>query len=132
MSKSTFAIGGVHPHDNKLARDCRIEILSPAPTMYISVAQHLGAPALPVVAVGDKVKVGQVIAGPGGFVSAYVHSPVSGTVKSVGPRADLAGRPVTHIEIAVEGDEWLEGIDTTDTLVTEIPADKETILEKIH
>ena len=64
MSKTTFAIGGVHPHDNKLARDCRTEVLPPAPTMYISVAQHLGAPALPVVEVGDKVKVGQVIAGP--------------------------------------------------------------------
>ena len=104
MSKTTFAIGGVHPHDNKLARDCRTEVLPPAPTMYVSVAQHLGAPALPVVEVGDKVKVGQVIAGPGGFISAYVHSPVSGTVKSIGPRADLAGRRVTHIEIAVEGD----------------------------
>ena len=100
--------------------------------MYISVAQHLGAPALPVVEVGDKVKVGQVIAGPGGFVSAYVHSPVSGTVKSIGPRADLAGRPVTHIEIAVEGDEWMEGIDLSDNLVTEIPTDNQAIIEKIH
>ena len=100
MSKQSFAIGGVHPHDNKLARDCQTQVLPPAPTMYVSVAQHLGAPALPVVAVGDKVKVGQVLAGPGGFVSAYVHSPVSGTVKSIGPRPDLAGRPVTHIEIA--------------------------------
>ena len=132
MSKSTFAIGGVHPHDNKLARDCRTEVLPPAPTMYVSVAQHLGAPALPVVEVGDKVKVGQVLAGPGGFVSAYVHSPVSGTVKSIGPRPDLAGRPVTHIEIAVEGDEWLESIDTTDTLITEIPADNKAIIEKIR
>ena len=132
MSKSTFAIGGVHPHDNKLARDCRTEVLPPAPTMYVSVAQHLGAPALPVVEVGDKVKVGQVIAGPGGFVSTYVHAPVSGTVKSIGPRADLAGRPVTHIEIAVEGDEWMEGIDLSDNLVTEIPTDNQAIIEKIH
>ena len=132
MSKQSFAIGGVHPHDNKLARDCRTEVLPPAPTMYISVAQHLGAPALPVVEVGDKVKVGQVIAGPGGFVSAYVHSPVSGTVKSIGPRADLAGRPVTHIEIAVEGDEWMEDIDTTDRLITDIPVDNAAIIEQIH
>ena len=132
MSKRSFAIGGVHPHDNKMTRDCRIEVLPPAPGMFISVAQHLGAPAVPVVAVGDKVKVGQVIAEPGGFVSAYVHASVSGTVKSIGPRADLAGRPVTHIEIAVEGDEWLEGIDTTDTLVTEIPADNKAILDRIR
>ena len=39
MSKSTFAIGGVHPHDNKLARDCRTEVLPPAPTMYVSVSR---------------------------------------------------------------------------------------------
>ena len=58
MSKQSFAIGGVHPHDNKLARDSRTVVLPPAPTMYVSVAQHLGAPALPVVQVGDKVKVG--------------------------------------------------------------------------
>ncbi|MBQ3765931.1 MAG: electron transport complex subunit RsxC [Bacteroidales bacterium] len=132
MSKRSFAIGGVHPHDNKIARDCRIEALPLPPTVYLSVAQHIGAPSVPVVAPGDKVKVGQVIAEPGGFVSAYIHSSVSGTVKSVGPRADLAGRPVTHIEIAVEGDEWLEGIDTTDTLVTEIPADNKAIIEKVR
>ncbi len=132
MSKNTFAIGGVHPHDNKIARDCRIEVLPPAPSMFLSVAQHIGAPSVPVVAVGDKVKVGQVIAEPGGFVSAFIHSSVSGTVKSIGPRADLSGRPVTHIEIAVEGDEWLESIDTTDTLITEIPADNKAIIEKIR
>ena len=132
MSKNTFAIGGVHPHDNKIARNCPIEVLPPAPSMFLSVAQHIGAPSVPVVAVGDKVKVGQVIAEPGGFVSAFIHSSVSGTVKSIGPRADLAGRPVTHIEIAVEGDEWLESIDTTDTLITEIPADNKAIIEKIR
>ena len=132
MSKRTFAIGGVHPNDSKMARDCRIEVLPNAPSVFISVAQHIGAPSLPVVEVGDKVKVGQVIAGPGGFVSTYIHSSVSGTVKSIGPRPDLAGRTVQHIEIAVEGDEWLEGIDTSDTLVTEIPTDNALILEKIH
>ena len=102
MSMNTFAIGGVHPHDNTIARDCRIEVLPPAPSMFLSVAQHIGAPSVPVVAVGDKVKVGQVIAEPGGFVSAFIHSSVSGTVKSIGPRADLSGRPVTHIEIRSE------------------------------
>ena len=131
MRKLTFSIGGVHPDDAKISKDCKIEVLPLPQTVYVSVAQHLGAPAVPVVAVGDKVKVGQVIAEPGGFISAFVHSPVSGTVKSIAPRADLAGKPVTHIEIAVEGDEWAEGIDLTDTLVTEIPTDKAATLEKI-
>ena len=123
-------MGGVHPHDSKISRECAIQPLPLAPVVYISVAQHIGAPSVPVVAVGDKVKVGQVIAEPGGFVSAFIHSSVSGTVKSIGPRADLAGRPSTHIEIEVEGDEWLEGIDTSDKLITELPEDNKATIER--
>ena len=131
MSKLTFSIGGIHPNDNKISRDCKIEVLPLPKAMYVSMAQHLGAPAKPVVAVGDSVKTGQVIAEPGGFISAFVHSPASGTVKSIAPRKDLAGNNVMHIEIAVEGDEWAEGIDLSDTLVTEIPEDRNAMLEKI-
>ena len=131
MSKLTFSIGGIHPNDNKISRDCKIEVLPLPKTVYVSMAQHLGAPAKPVVAVGDSVKTGQVIAEPGGFISAFVHSPASGTVKSIAPRKDLAGNNVMHIEIAVEGDEWAEGIDLSDTLVTEIPEDRNAMLEKI-
>ena len=129
--KKTFSIGGVHPADKKISAGCRIEVLPTPQTVYISMAQHLGAPATPVVAAGDKVKAGQVIGEPAGFISAYVHSSVSGTVKSVGPRPDLAGNKVTHVEIEVEGDEWAEGIDLTDTLVTEIPSDNKTIIDRI-
>ena len=131
MSKITFRIGGVHPDDAKLSRDCAVEVLPVPGTVYVSMAQHLGAPAKPLVAPGDKVKTGQVIGEPAGFISAFVHSPVSGTVKSVGPRADLAGRPVVHVEIEVEGDEWADGIDLSGDLVTDIPEDRQTILDKI-
>lgn len=131
MSKLTFSIGGVHPDDSKFSRECAIEMLPVPPTVYVSMAQHLGAPAKPVVAVGDFVKTGQVIAEPGGFISAYVHSPVSGTVKSIAPRKDLAGNPVMHIEIGVEGDVWADGIDLSDTIVSEIPSDRAAILDKI-
>ena len=131
MSKLTFSIGGIHPNDNKISRNCKIEVLPLPKTMYVSMAQHLGAPAKPLVAVGDSVKTGQVIAEPGGFISAFVHSPASGTVKSIAPRKDLAGNNVMHIEIAVEGDEWAEGIDLSDTLVTEIPEDRNAMLERI-
>ena len=127
----TFSIGGIHPSDKKISKDCRIEVLPLPSKVFISVAQHLGAPATPVVKAGDQVKVGQVIAEPAGFISAYVHSSVSGTVKSVGPRKDLAGNYMTHIEIDVEGDEWAEGIDLSEELVTEIPEDNKAILEKI-
>lgn len=132
MRKLTFSKGGVHPDDSKFSRECRIEVLPLPETVYVSMAQHLGAPAKPVVNVGDFVKVGQVIAEPGGFISAFVHSPVSGTVKSIGPRKDIAGNDMTHIEIAVEGDVWADGIDLSDTLVTTIPDDREAILKKIQ
>ena len=130
--KKTFRIGGVHPDDNKISRNCEIEVLPLPQTVYISMAQHLGAPAKPIVAVGDKVKAGQPIAEPGGFISAWVHSSVSGTVKSIAPRKDISGNYMTHIEIAIEGDEWAEGIDLSDTLVTDIPSDRAAVLAKIQ
>ena len=131
MGKLTFSIGGIHPADSKIARERKIEVLPLPDKVYVSIFQHLGAMAKPVVAVGDKVKAGQIIAEPGGFISAYIHSPVSGTVKSIGPRKDLAGFNQMHIEIAVEGDEWAEGIDLSTDLVTEIPEDRDFILDRV-
>ncbi len=131
MAKTTFRIGGVHPDDAKVSRGCAIEVLPLPQTVYISMAQHLGAPAKPVVAVGDSVKAGQLIAEAGGFISANVHSSVSGKVKSIAPRKDIAGNNVLHVEITVEGDDWAEGIDLSDTLVTEIPGDRAAILDRI-
>ena len=131
MGKLTFSMGGVHPNDSKYARECAIEELPLPQTVYVSMAQHLGAPAKPLVAPGDKVLVGQVIAEPGGFISAFVHSPVSGTVKAIAPRQDLAGNFMMHVEIAVEGDEWDPAIDRSQDLVTAIPDDKAAILDKI-
>lgn len=129
--KKTFSMGGVHPNDSKISSACRIETLPVPKTVYISMAQHLGAPATPVVAVGDSVKIGQVIGEPAGFISAFVHSSVAGTVKSIAPRKDLAGNFATHIEIEVAEDEWADGIDTSNTLITEIPEDIKATLDKI-
>lgn len=131
MGKITFKIGGTHPDDSKFAREHAIEELPLPNTVYVSMAQHLGAPAKPTVAVGDFVKVGQVIAEPGGFISAFVHSPVSGTVKAIGPRKDIAGNNVTHVEIAVDGDVWDESVDLSKTLVTAIPEDRQFILDRV-
>lgn len=132
MARRTFSIGGVHPNDAKISSSCAIEVLPVPPTVFISLSQHIGAPAKPIVAVGDKVKVGQPVAEPGGFVSAYIHSSVSGTVKSVKPGQDLSGNPSTFIEIQVEGDEWMEGIDRSETLVTSIPEDGKSIIDKVR
>ncbi len=131
MKKLTFKMGGVHPADHKIASEAAIETLAPAPKVAISMAQHLGAPATPVVAKGDTVKVGQVIGEPAGFVSGFVHSSVSGTVTAVQPMPDLAGNPVMHVCIDVEGDEFVEGIDTSDTFVSDIKGTPEEWLAKI-
>ena len=133
MSKMTFHIGGIHPDDAKLSRACAIEVLPLPPVVYVSMAQHLGAPAMPCVVAGDRVKVGTVIGEPAGFISAFVHSPVSGKVKAVAPRKDFAGNNVMHVEIEVdpEREEWEDGIDLSDTLVTEIPTDRAAVLDKI-
>ncbi|MBQ6821029.1 MAG: electron transport complex subunit RsxC [Bacteroidales bacterium] len=131
MAKLTFSIGGIHPADSKLARDCKIETLPLPEKVYVSMFQHLGAQAKPIVAVGDSVKAGQIIAEPGGFISAYVHSPVSGVVRSIAPCPDLAGFNCMHVEIEVQGDEWAEGIDLSPELVTAIPEDRDFILDRI-
>lgn len=124
-------MGGVHPADKKISQNAQIEKLPVPKMVYISMIQHLGAPAVPCVAPGDKVKVGQVIGTPTGFVSAPVHSSVSGTVKSVGMINDLSKRPVNTVVIEVEGDEWLETIDRTDTINRDIVLDQKQIIERI-
>ena len=124
-------MGGVHPADKKISKDAAIEKLPIPKTVYISMGQHLGAPAEPCVAPGDKVKVGQLIANATGFVSAPVHSSVSGTVKSIEMVKDLAGKPGKAVVIDVEGDEWVETIDRSETVVKEITLDKKQIVERI-
>lgn len=128
---NTFKIGGVHPADNKISADAIIEKLPVPKVVYISMGQHLGAPAEPCVNVGDKVKVGQLIANATGFVSAPVHSSVSGTVKSIEFVKDLAGKPSKTVVIDVEGDDWVDTIDRSDAVVSEIKLDKKQIIEKI-
>lgn len=132
MANRTFSMGGIHPHDSKISKDCQVEQFPLPEVVYIPLAQHIGAPSKALVAVGDKVKVGQPIAEPFGFVSSFIHSSVSGTVKSIGTRKDISGREQQCIEIKVEGDEWLEGIDRSEDLVTEIPDDPKTVLDKIR
>ena len=127
----TFKIGGVHPEANKLSAAKAIVGAQLPKTAVIPLAQHIGAPANAVVQKGDKVKVGQLIGEANGFVSANIHSSVSGTVSKVDLAVDVAGFKKPAVYIDVEGDEWLETIDRTDTLVTEIKDDAKTIIGKI-
>ncbi len=119
----TFKPGGVHPPENKLSADKKIQELPVPKTVFIPVAQHIGAPSTPTVKRGDMVKVGQVIAKSSSFVSTNIHSSVSGKVKKVDFSADSSGYPKQGIFIDVDGDEWEEGIDRTEDLVTDMGLD---------
>lgn len=128
----TFKIGGVHPAENKFSAQKAIEELALPKSVFIPVAQHIGAPAEAIVKKGDKVKVGQLIAKSSGFVSANIHSSVSGIVKKVDAGPDTSGYPKTGIYIDVEDDTWEEQIDRSNELKTEINLDSAAILAKIQ
>ncbi len=128
----TFKLGGIHPPENKFSAGQAIRNAELPKVVSIPVAQHIGTPSIPVVAKGDKVMVGQLIAKSGGFVSANIHSPVSGTVAKLDKIPDSMGYPKQAIIINVEGDEWLETIDRSETLVRECDLDGAAIVQKIN
>ena len=79
----TFRIGGIHPPENKLSAGKKITALAAPKQVIIPLSQHIGAPAQAVVKKGDLVKVGTLVAKAGGFVSANIHSSVSGKVNKI-------------------------------------------------
>ena len=116
MKMKTFKIGGIHPEENKLTAEVATQV-APLPAQAVfPLSQHIGAPAKPVVAKGDKVKVGTLIAEAGGFVSAPIYSSVSGTVLKIDTAIDATGYRKPVIVITTEGDEWEESIDRSDKL----------------
>ena len=101
MAQAFF--GGVHPNDMKAATNEKaIEQLEAPAEVVIPMSMHIGAPCKPIVAVGDKVTIGQKIGEPGGFVSAPIHASVSGTVKAVEPRPFSMGG--TMMSVVIEND----------------------------
>lgn len=118
MKLKTFRIGGVHPEENKLTSEIETKVAELPKQAIFPLGQHIGAPAKPVVARGDKVKVGTLIAEAGGYVSAPVYSSVSGTVFKIDSSVDATGYRKPVIIINVEGDEWEESIDRSSKLET--------------
>lgn len=83
LDNHTFS-GGVHVPENKqLTENKPIEVSKEPSIVYISLHQHIGAPCEPIVSVGDRIKVGQRVGQSEAFVSAPVHSSVSGIVKGI-------------------------------------------------
>ena len=106
MSILTFK-GGVHPYDGKeLSKNVAVRKVLPKGEVVIPVAQHIGAPAKPVVEVGQRVLKGQLIAEAAGFISANIHSSVSGTVKKIEQRIVPNGSKA--LSIVIENDEQYE------------------------
>lgn len=116
MRLHTFKIGGIHPEENKITVEMPTQAAELPKQAFFSLTQHIGAPAKAVVRRGDKVKVGTLLAEAGGFVSAPVHSSVSGTVVKIDSDFDATGYRKPVIIINVEGDEWEETIDRSDKL----------------
>lgn len=104
--------GGIHPAERKeLSNRTPIQ---PAPLpkrLTLPLNQHIGAPAEPVVVVGERVRKGQLIAAANGFVSVPVHAPTSGTVSFIGPQPypHVSGMLAPAIVIDSDGlEEWIE------------------------
>ncbi len=129
---NTFRIGGVHPHDNKIYSAHQPITDCPLPAKaVIPLVQHIGAPAQPVVEKGQKVKVGELIAKAGGFVSANIHAPFSGTITKIDATTDAWGLRMPAIFMDVEGDEWLETIDRTNAIKRDCPLEPKEIIDKV-
>lgn len=108
MAKLTFK-GGIHPYDGKdLTKDKKIIDLLPSAELVYPLSQHIGAPASPIVNVGDRVLVGQKIAEANGFVSSPIYSSVSGTVTAIEQRRVVTGDMSMSIVVAND-DTYEEG-----------------------
>ncbi len=128
----TFTIGGVHPPENKLSKDAAIVALEIPKSVSIPISQHLGVPAVPVVEKGAKVKTGQLIAKGEAFISANIHSSVSGTVSKIEEVIDTSGYRRKAVIIDVEGDEWEADIDRSTNLKKECNLSPEEIIKKVN
>lgn len=123
--------GGIHPPENKLQSTARgIKKATLPNELVLPIHQHIGAPSAPVVAVGDTVLKGQMIAEPHGYVSAPLHAPTSGTVTAIEDRVVPHASGLTELCIVIRPDRqetWIEhqslcaelGLDDSDDIAPE-------------
>lgn len=108
MSSLLTFKGGIHPPDKKeLAKDTPVRPAKIPQRVVIPLSQHVGAPCKPVVSINQEVKKGELVGEAGGFVSAPVHSSVSGKVIAIGEFPNAMGRMITSVVIENNGkEEW--------------------------
>ena len=117
MKASATFSGGVHPAGNKELTSHKHTVSAAIPKrVIIPLSQHIGAPTKPLVVIGQEVKKGEKIGESGGFVSAPVHSSVSGKVTAIGNFPHILGMDMASVVIESDGkDEWVAGMkETTD------------------
>lgn len=131
MKLKSFKQGGVHPPGNKLSAHVPTVKLGLPKEVNIPLSQHQGALAVPIVKKGDTVKAGTLIARGEAFISANIHSSVSGTVLKIDDVLDATGYRTPAVVIKVEDDIWEESIDRSEELITDIKLESEAIMEKM-
>jgi len=129
--------GGIHPQENKQQSTQSPIVQLPIPAqLVVPVGQHIGAPADVIVAVGDLVLKGQIIAQPKGFVSAAIHAPTSGKVVSIEQRElpHSSGLNGTCVIIDTDGqDQWLEEIANGSRAIADyLEADNDVLISRIR
>ena len=127
----TFKKGGIHPFENKITAGDKIQQLPLPAQVSIPLRQHIGAHPRILVERGDQVRAGQLIAQGEGFISANIHSSVSGKVIKIDKMIDISGYRRTSIVIKVEGDEWLEDIDRNTNIGKVIKLDRQEIVTEV-
>lgn len=128
----TFPKGGIHPPENKLTSSKIIKRLAVPKMVNVPIAQHIGIPAEIIVAVKDKVVIGQVIAKSGGFVSSNIHSPVAGTVTKLDKIIDSSGYKKQCIVIRTDVKDESNFEEKEYPLLQEITLSAKEILQRIN
>ena len=124
-------MGGIHPKEHKLSAGVKIQNADLPLLAIIPLIHYLGAPSTAVIAKDDHVKVGQLIGKANGYVSANVHSSVSGKVNRIDGALDASGNEVLSVYIDVIGDEWLETIDKSPEIIRKCTLTQAEIIRKI-
>ncbi|MFW6248236.1 MAG: electron transporter RnfC, partial [Bacteroidota bacterium] len=127
----TFKPGGVHPPENKLSKNAVIKNIPVPDQVIIPLSQHLGVPANPLVKKGDEVLTGQLIAKGDGFISANIHSSVSGKVIKIDSISEASGYRKKSVFIKTEGDQWVKEADLSDDLKKECYLEPSEIIKKV-
>lgn len=132
MKKFTFPMGGIHPPEHKDTAGMKLVSMPLPETAWVPLVQHIGNPAQAVVKVGDRVKVGTVIAEGQGMISAPVHAPISGTIEKIDTVLDAGGFRRPAILIKRDGDEWEENIIRDFVLDPSIKCEPDNAMDRIN